>query len=90
MFVVDFINFFRMFRVALYDALVKHVQQNFAGLCDLFERVVVVKGMVNGTAGLTGWAGDRLRRLQTGKVQFYAFAFSAGVTLITLFWIVLR
>ena len=74
----------------LYDALVKHVQQNFAGLCDLFERVVVVKGMVNGTAGLTGWAGDRLRRLQTGKVQFYAFAFSAGVTLITLFWIVLR
>ncbi len=74
----------------LYDVLVKYVQQNFAGLCDLFERVVVVKGMVNGTAQLTGWAGDRLRCLQTGKVQFYAFAFSAGVTLITLFWIVLR
>ncbi len=73
-----------------YDGLVKYVQQNFAGLCDLFERYVVVKGMVNGTAHLTGWAGDRLRRFQTGKLQFYVFMFSAGVTLITFVWVLVR
>lgn len=72
------------------DALVMHGQQNFAKGCDLFERLVVIQGMVNGTAHLTGWTGDRLRRLQTGTVQFYAFLFSAGMILITFVWILVQ
>ncbi len=66
----------------LYDLLVKVGQQNFAYVCDLFERYVIVGLMVNGTANLTAWVGDKLRFLQTGKVQFYALVLTAGFTLI--------
>jgi NADH-quinone oxidoreductase subunit L len=40
--------------------------------------VHVVDGAVNGLARLWGWAGDRLRPVQTGRVQNYAFGILAG------------
>jgi NADH-quinone oxidoreductase subunit L len=67
----------------LYDALVRYGQDRLALLCDLFEKYVVVELYVNGTARLTRQAGNWVRRLQTGRVQFYALLFSIGVTLLT-------
>ena len=67
----------------IYDGLIRYGQDAFAHLCDLFERVVVVQIGVNGTAQLTRWAGDTVRKLQTGQIQFYALLFSLGVTLLT-------
>jgi len=70
----------------LYDLMIKYIQENIARVSDLFERWVVVKFAVNGTAYFTRACGDTLRKLQTGVVQFYAFLFTAGITaLIVLF-----
>ena len=67
----------------IYNTLIRYSQDAFAHGCDIFERVVVVNFFVNGTARLTRFAGDLARRLQTGRVQFYALLFSLGVTLLT-------
>ena len=48
--------------------LVKTVQQGFARLCWLFERWVVIQLLYNGTARLGRLAGERLRRLQDGRL----------------------
>jgi len=64
----------------LYDALIQRVQENLATLSDLFERVVVVESAVNGTARLTRYLGNVLRKFQTGVVQFHALVFTSGVT----------
>ena len=37
---------------------------------------------MNGTARLTRAAGNFLRKLQTGVVQFYALVFAVGVTML--------
>ena len=66
-----------------YDAVViRGFQENLARISDLFERKAVVEVGVNGTARLTRLAGDLLRKLQTGVVQFYALIFSIGITVI--------
>ncbi len=67
----------------IYDGLIRCGQDTFAHLCDVFERVVIVGLLVNGTAKLTHLAGDFARKIQTGQVQFYALLFSLGVTLLT-------
>jgi NADH-quinone oxidoreductase subunit L len=67
----------------LYNALIRHVQDRFASLCNRFEKVVVVGFYVNGTARLTRYTGHLVRQLQTGRIQFYALLFSLGVTLLT-------
>jgi NADH-quinone oxidoreductase subunit L len=41
--------------------------------------VHVIDGAVNGLARLWGWAGDRLRPLQTGRVQNYALGVFGGM-----------
>jgi NADH-quinone oxidoreductase subunit L len=66
----------------LYDGLIKYVQENIASASDWFERKVIVETGANGTAWLAQWSGRRLRRFQTGKIQHYALAFTAGVTVI--------
>ena len=66
-----------------YDVLIRYGQDALAHLCDLFERIVVVKLCVNGTARATRWTGHVVRQLQTGRIQFYALLFSLGVTLLT-------
>ena len=66
-----------------YDKVViNFFQENIARVSDWFERVVVVELIVNGLARATRNAGDLLRKLQTGVVQFYALVFAAGVTVI--------
>lgn len=64
----------------IYNAFIRYGQDGLAKVCDLFERYIVVSFAVNGTARLTRFAGNCLRKLQTGRVQFYAFVFSVGVT----------
>ncbi|MEE8106704.1 MAG: NADH-quinone oxidoreductase subunit L [Planctomycetota bacterium] len=61
--------------------LVGSVQQSAAQFCRFIEERIVVRGMVGGTVAGTRFAADRTRRLQTGRVVFYAYLFLAGVTL---------
>jgi len=46
-------------------------------------------GAVNGIAGLTGWAGAQVRRLQTGMVGLYALAMLFGAVALAA-WLVTR
>ena len=73
-----------------YDKVViQGIQENTAKFSDWFERIVVVEGGANGTARLTHYFGNILRKLQTGLIQFYAFIFAAGLTAIlyfVMFW----
>ncbi|MGQ0614925.1 MAG: NADH-quinone oxidoreductase subunit L [Planctomycetaceae bacterium] len=62
--------------------LVRGVQQAIARACRSFEETVVVKGFVGGLAGGTRGLGDRLRRLQTGRLNVYAYFFLGGVVLL--------
>jgi NADH-quinone oxidoreductase subunit L len=49
----------------------------------------VIDGAVNGLARLWGWAGDRLRPIQTGRVQNYAMYVFGGmvVLVVVLAWV---
>ncbi len=42
----------------------------------------IVDGIVNGVAMLTGWVGNRLRRLQTGQVQDYLMLVLIGLLIL--------
>jgi NADH-quinone oxidoreductase subunit L len=64
---------------AFYLWLVRRVQQGFARLCWLFERRVIIQGMVNSTAQAVRVGGDRLRRVQAGRVNGYVTSFVFGV-----------
>ncbi len=66
-----------------YNGLIYYGQDRLAAFCESFEKSVIVELYVNGTAHLTRMAGDFLRRLQTGRVQFYALCVSLGFTLLT-------
>jgi NADH-quinone oxidoreductase subunit L len=62
----------------LYDAL---VVRPYVALSRLFWQVVdsqLIDGAVNGVGELVRWLGGRVRRLQTGDVQTYAFAMLVG------------
>jgi NADH-quinone oxidoreductase subunit L len=54
-----------------------------------FVDVKIIDGAVNGVAGLWGLAGERLRPLQTGRVQNYALSMFVGmVVLVVVFaWV---
>lgn len=67
------------------NVVIKGIQENVAKFFSWFETNFVVEGGVNGTARLTQGAGDILRKLQTGSVQFYAFVFTAGIAGL-VFW----
>jgi NADH-quinone oxidoreductase subunit L len=46
----------------------------------------VIDGAVNGAAGIVGWFGSRLRRVQTGYVRNYALEIAVGtIVLVGLF-----
>jgi len=64
--------------------LVRGVQQGVARLCRLFEEKVVVGAAVGGVTEGTRLAGDRLRRLQSGRLNFYAYLFLGGVVVLYL------
>ncbi len=62
-----------------YTWYVDRVQQNFALLLSWFEKVFIVGFGVHGVTSTAKAAGNMLRRLQTGLVQFYALVFVLGV-----------
>ena len=66
-----------------YDWLVQRVQQRLvAGVCAVFEKIVIIGVAVNGTAWVARASGGLLRRAQTGKIQTYALVFFLGVTVL--------
>jgi NADH-quinone oxidoreductase subunit L len=65
--------------------LVRSVQQAVARVCRAFEENIIVKGLVGVPVRLTAWVGDRSRRLQAGRLNFYAYVFVGGVTAFLLF-----
>lgn len=71
-----------------YDWMIATVQEGIARGADVFERYVIVEWSANGLARLVRNMGDAIRKVQTGVVQFYAFVFAVGVTLI-LFYLTL-
>lgn len=66
----------------VYDRLVCGGLDRKARAADIVERYVFVEWTVNGLGRITRAFGDQLRRLQTGVVQFYAFTFLIGLTLL--------
>jgi NADH-quinone oxidoreductase subunit L len=62
-----------------YDWLIAKVQERVASFVDLFEKLIVIEIGANGTARSVRLAGDLLRKLQTGIVQFYMLIFAAGL-----------
>jgi NADH-quinone oxidoreductase subunit L len=56
---------------AFYGFLVTKVQQGIAWVCWRFERVVIIGGAVNGTSQGARLLGDRLRRVQSGRLSSY-------------------
>ncbi len=54
-----------------------------------FVDVRIVDGLVNAVAGLTGWVGNSLRRVQTGYVRNYAFTILIGAIAV-LIWLLVR
>jgi len=65
--------------------LVRSVQQAVARVCRGFEENVIVKGLVGVPVRCTAWVADRSRRLQAGRLNFYAYVFVGGVTAFLLF-----
>lgn len=54
-----------------------------------FVDMRIIDGFVNGVAGLTGWIGNSLRRVQTGYVRNYAFTILVGA-IVLLIWLLIR
>jgi len=64
--------------------IVGSIQQTIARACRMFEENVIVRGFVGGGVSVTRQSGDWLRRMQTGRLAFYAYIFLAGVTLLVI------
>ncbi len=46
-----------------------------------------IDGVVNGVASVAGWIGERVRRVQTGRVGTYAFTLFVGVVLLVVYFV---
>jgi NADH-quinone oxidoreductase subunit L len=72
-----------------FDDLNDLVFYRFGGLLAnavMWFDVRVIDGVVNGTGAATQAAGDRIRRVQTGRVQNYALGIAIGlVVMVGLF-----
>jgi NADH-quinone oxidoreductase subunit L len=64
--------------------LVRTVQQGFARLCWVFERQVVIQGLVNGVPQGVRLGGDRLRRVQGGRLGSYVTSFLLGAVVVAV------
>ena len=67
--------------------LVRRVQQGIAVVSNFVEQYIIIGILVNGIAGGTKEAGNRLRFMQTGRVNSYVTVILAGITIL-VFWIV--
>jgi NADH-quinone oxidoreductase subunit L len=68
-----------------YGWLVGTVQQGVARGTDVFERNVLIRGVIDGLAAATRWAGGALRELQTGSIHTYV-RFAVAGTVIVAAW----
>ena len=62
----------------LFAWIVENIQQNFARLCDGFDRIIIIGGLVNGSCWVTRATGAVMARYQSGSVRTYALLFVAG------------
>jgi NADH-quinone oxidoreductase subunit L len=69
----------------VYLWLVRRVQQGLAGLAWLFERWVIIQAFVNGISRAVRVAGDRLRRVETGRASGYVTSFVLGAVVVAAF-----
>ena len=82
------IPFFRdRFKIdAFYDnVLVKYFQDGFAAIIHFFDEFLINGLIVGGSGRLAESFGGLFRRVQSGNLQGYAFAFGIGVILVIYF-----
>ena len=48
-----------------------------------------IDGVVNGTASVTAWTGQQVRRIQTGRVGTYAFTLFVGVVVLVVYFVLM-
>jgi NADH-quinone oxidoreductase subunit L len=68
----------------LYRWLVRRVQDGVAWLCWRFERLVIIGGAVNGTSQAARVAGERLRRVQDGRIGHYVTWLLLGTVVVAI------
>ena len=72
----------------LYEILFINSLKNLGtGLWKGFDEFVI-DGSINGTAYLIGWISGRLRKIETGVVQNYAFSMIIGGIVLVAYYIV--
>lgn len=69
----------------LYDWLIQHVQEKIALATEVFERIFIVKGGVEGLSQLTHHLGSSFRKLQNGWLQTYGLTFVLGWILLVIY-----
>ncbi len=73
---------------SVYEYLVSKPAQAIAKISNNVVETKVIDGAVNSSAGLVGWTGLKLRKLQSGYVRNYALGISIGVVLVLVYMIV--
>ena len=72
-----------------YDAaIVNPIERGSDRFLWRFIDVAVIDGIVNGTASLINLLSGKIRKIQTGVTQFYAFIMMLGIV-VALFWIIM-
>ena len=70
----------------LYDnVIVKYFQDAFAAIVHFFDEFLINGLIVGGSARIAEGFGGLFRRVQSGNLQGYAFAFGLGVILVIYF-----
>ena len=64
--------------------LVKKVQQGIAKACWFFERWILIQGVINNISQSVRVTGDRVRRVQGGRLGGYVTSFLLGAVIIGL------
>jgi len=67
-----------------YLFLVKKVQQGIANVFWFFERWILIQGLINGLSQGVRKTGDRVRRVQTGRLGNYVTSFLLGAAVVAL------
>ncbi len=86
---LQYLSLNKWFVDELYQYAIVEPGRILANVCWVFDRVVV-DGIVNGTAGIFGFMGSSVRKLQTGAVRIYALGIFAGAVSIILIVIISR
>lgn len=70
-----------------FEAIANFFQKMVAGILYAFDLNVVMKRLVDGTAGITTGVASFVRRAQTGRVQSYAMMVCAGFVLLIFYFL---